>query len=144
MYNQLMDAVVSRLEELFPGYTVYTGNPPQEPERPCLILELKEASEKTMTGRRTIRKIGFSVRYLSGETGQIHKEQNQAAETLMDGLEWIQMPDGLPIRGTDRKHQLTGGILDFSVNYSLSVHKEKEQEEPMENLEITKGLVKTC
>lgn len=144
MYNQLMDAVASRLEDLFPGYTVYTGNLPQEPARPCFLLELKEASEKTMAGRRAIRKMGFSIRYTAGETGQLHKEQNQTAEMLMDGMEWIRMPDGLPVRGTDRKHQLTDGILDFSVNYSLSVYKEKEQEEPMENLEITKGLVKTC
>ena len=144
MYNQLMDAAVSRLGELFPGYPVYMGNLPQEPERPCFFLELKEKNEKTMTGKRAIRKIKFSIRYIAGESQQLHKEQNQTAEMLMDGMEWIRMPDGLLVRGTDRKHQLTDGILDFSVIYSLSVYKEKEQEEPMENLEITKGLVKTC
>ncbi len=60
----------------------------------------------------------------------------------MEGLEYVVLSDGSLLRGTERTGRMVDGILEFSVNYSLHIYRQKETKETMEDIEIRKGLVK--
>lgn len=145
MYNEMFDAVVGRLKELFgEDCTIHTGPADQGIKGPCIFVQFLESAEKPMIGPRYFRKMGFLIQYQPQETPQNQRELNQAAEILMDGMEYITMGDGSRLRGTGRsaRHDLEKGLMAFQVSYNLYVIKAGQAETLMETIEIEKGMVK--
>lgn len=136
MYDQIMDAVTQRLDELFEGdgYTIYTDEVAQDLREPCFFVSFLEPSEKQRIGNRYYRETGMAVQFLPGEADQPSRLLRQVAECLMGGLEYVMMPDGKPIRGTNREWKVADGVLNFFVNYNVFVQKEKGKEDAMEAL----------
>lgn len=143
MYNEIMDAVTRRLHELFgDGYEIYTDAVEQGLKEPCFFVRFLEPSEKPMIGRRYFRHTDLCVQYLPGDIEQPGREMNRAAETLMNGLEYIALADGSLVRGTGRSRRMEEGALSFFVSYDMFILKERSEGEPMETMEIKKGMVK--
>lgn len=145
MYNDILDAITRRLNELFgDDYEIYTDPVMQGLKEPCFFVQLLEPTEKPMVGQRYFRETNFVIQYLPGEPAETLREMNQAAEILMDGLEYITLADGSLLRGTDRsaRPDLEDGILTFFVSYNLYIIKDKKEEDTMETIEIEKGMVK--
>lgn len=145
MYNDILDAITRRLNELFgDGYEIYTDPVKQVLREPCFFVQLLEPAEKPVVGRRYFRETGIAIQYLPGEPAQILREMNRATEILMNGMESITLADGSLLRGTGRsaRPDLEEGVLTFFVSYNLYIIKEKKREDPMETIEIEKGMVK--
>lgn len=140
MLNDIMDAVTGKLDELFPTCTIYTDEVEQDLQEPCFFVGFLEPSETPMLGQRYFRSTGVSIQYLPGESEAVSRELARAADTLMDGMEYIRLPDGPLLRGTRMKGNASDGVLNFFVNYNMFVIKEKEQEEVMEKLDV-KGVI---
>ena len=160
MYNDILAAVVRRLKELFgEDCGIFTEPVGQGTNGPCFFVCLQESTEKSMVGLRHFRKTEVLIRYLPQETPQTLREMNQAAEILMDGMEYITLTDGSRLRGTGRSirpdldERLRGtGLsaktdpetraLTFRVSYNMFVIKAGQEETTMETIEIEKGMVK--
>lgn len=137
MYNQIMDAVTQTLDGLFgeDGFTIYTDEVGQDLQEPCFFVSFLEPSEKQRIGNRYYRETGVAIQFIPGETDQLSRMLHQVAETLMEGMEYIQMPDEKPVRGTGMKWQISDGILNFFVNYNLFIYKAGEEPETMGELQ---------
>lgn len=145
MYNDILDAVVGRLRELFGDeYGICTEPAGQGTSGPCFFVQLQESAEKPMVGPRYFRKTEILIRYQPEETPQTFREMNRAAEILMDGLEYISLADGSLLRGTGRSAlpDPERRQLIFRVSYNLFVIKARQEETTMETIEIEKGMVK--
>ncbi len=145
MYNDILDAVVRRLKELFgEDCGIFTEPVGQGTNGPCFFVCLQESTEKNMVGLRHFRKTEVLIRYLPQETPQTLREMNQAAEILMDGMEYITLTDGSLLRGTglSAKTDPETRALTFRVSYNMFVIKAGQEETTMETIEIEKGMVK--
>lgn len=141
MLDDIMDAVTRRLDELFgDGYTIYTDGVKQGLEEPCFFVQFLEPSEKPMIGRRYYRQTDMCVQYMPEDTQQSSRELNRVSDILMNGLEYITLGDGSPLRGTGRSHRMEDGVLTFFVSYNMFVVKPKPQEASMEGLEASTQL----
>lgn len=141
MYNEILDAVTRRLNEVFgESYTIYTDNVEQGLQEPCFFVSFLEPSEKQMIGKRYFRDTGLVIQLLPGEVSQLSRVFHEAMERLLDGLEYITLSDGSNVRGTGCKSRVEDGVLTFFVNYNMFVYKPGDREEPMEDLEV-KGVV---
>ena len=145
MYNDILDAVVGRLRELFGDeYGICTEPAEQGTNGPCFFVQLQESTEKPMIGPRYFRKTEILIRYQPEETPGIVREMNRAAEVLMNGMESVALADDSRLRGTGRSAlpDLERMQLIFRVSYNLFVIKTRQEETTMETIEIEKGMVK--
>lgn len=140
MYNEILDAVISRLEDLFPDCSVYPDAMDQVLQKPCFVVSFMESSEKPMTGRRYYRETKLHMQYLPGPAEQVFRELNQAADLLLDGMETIVLEKAGVMRGTERSCRMQGGVLDFSVNYNSFVIKKKNPEPAMETIDVSTDM----
>lgn len=144
MYNDILDAITCRLNELFgDDYAIHTDPVRQGLKEPCFFVQFLEPTEKPMVGRRYFRDTGIAIQYLLGEQTEILREMNRAADLLMDGMEYITLSDGDILRGTDRstRSDLEERVLTFLVNYNAFIIKPAEEVPGMDELsaEIGKG-----
>lgn len=145
MYNDILDAITRRLNELFgDGCEIYTDPVKQGLKEPCFFVQFLEPTEKPMIGQRYFRETGIVIQYLPGEPAQLLREMNRATELLMDGMEYITLADGSLLRGTGKsaRPDLEDGVLTFFVSYNLYIIKAKQETDTMETIEIMKGTVK--
>lgn len=137
MYNRIIDAVTRKLDELFQdsGYIIYTDEVEQNLQEPCFFVSFLKPSEKQQIGTRYYRETGLVIQFFPGKTDQPSRVLRETAEILEDGLEYVLMPDGKPIRGTGREWQISDGILSFFVNYNFFVYKPGKETETMGELQ---------
>lgn len=139
MLNEILNAVIGRLNELFgENYTIYTDKAGQEFQKPCFFVRISETSERPMIGQRYFRRTGIAIQYFSIEKSS--REENQVLDILMEGMESVALENGRQLSGTNRKSGAEEGILTFYVNYDQFIVKKKE-ETPMEELEMKGGIV---
>ncbi len=140
MYNDIMDAVTCRLNELFgDGYEIYTDEVEQELHEPCFFVQFLEPSEKPMIGLRAFRNTGMCIQYIPKEGSQKSRDLNQMASRLMDGMELVTLPGGDLLRGTSKSTKVSDGILNFFVNYNMFIIKKKDTEGAMETIRVKGG-----
>lgn len=143
MSNEILEAVARQLNSLFgDDYAIYTETVNQGFVKPCFFVQLIEQSEKPMINNRFYRKTGVCIQFLQGEAVQPSDERNRVAEGLMNEMEYVRLTDESLLRGTGKSWKMENGILNFFISYSAFFNKLKQTEEPMETIEIEKGLVK--
>ena len=137
MYNDIMDAVTRKLDEVFPGTAIYTDDVEQGLEMPCFFVGFLEPSEKPMIGERYYRNTGMHIQYHPGDMErQPSRRLNQVLDSLMREMEVIPMLDGKLIRGTGRSGRIEDGVLTFFIQYNMFLVKDKAEEDTMDDLMI--------
>lgn len=135
MVNDIMDAVTRRLDELFPGCTIYTDAVEQGLMEPCFFVSVLEPSRKPMLGRRSFQETGFCIQYIPEEAKpDKNRELNRVAGILLDGMEYVKLVDGDLIRGTGRSYRIEDGVLNFFVSYNMFLMAPAEAVDAMEEL----------
>lgn len=134
MYNQIMNAIASKLEELFPEAAITVVPLNGEPEAPCFEVRLLETLEKPLNGRRYLRSVGMGVKYFQPDSQEKSRNMNQVLGVLMDRMECISLENGSCIRGSNRSGKNEDGVLNFRVDYQVFVSKAEEPEDPMEEV----------
>lgn len=139
MQNEIMDAVTRKIFEIFgDGYTIYTDNVKQDLKEPCFFVSFLEPSHKPLLGKRYRRIYDMSIQYFPvGE--DLSREMNQIVDRLIEGLEYISLPDGSLRRGMDMSGRISDDILTFLVTYDMFGLKPEKEKEPMEALTV-KGV----
>lgn len=137
MFNEIMDAVGRRLEELFPGCAVYTDGEEQGLEGPYFFTAFTVSAERPVTGQRYCRETGVYIRYFPGAAEQPSREFNRTADMLFDGMEIITLADGSQMRGTQKNCKAANGALEFYVNFNSHVVRQKAPGPVMEDAGVT-------
>ena len=153
MYNDILDAITRRLNELFgDGCEIYTDPVKQGLRAPCFFVQFLEPTEKPMIGQRYFRETAVAIQYFPQEMPQTLREMNRVAEILMDGMEYIALADGSLLRGTGRSAlpDPEERVLTFMVSYNMFIVKQTERETAMETIDVNetinekKGKVEEC
>lgn len=139
MHKELMNAAVLTLRELFGRECrIYTTSVRHQAEAPCFLVSFQKLEIKPVVGRRYQKTFHLEIQYLpAGEL--ISEALNQVSEQLMEGMEYLTLPDGSMIRGTDCSCTFAEDILTLSVSYSMFFIRQKEKEEFMDALHV-KGI----
>ena len=102
MYNEILDAVMKKLDDLFPE-TKVSANPLGEGElSPYFEVRITDSEEKPVNGNRYLRNISISIMYHPKDSQDAFRERNNVLDALMDNLEYISTADGSLIRGSMR------------------------------------------
>lgn len=138
--NEILNAIVSRLSEIYPECAIYTNSSKQEMKEPRFFVNLLEQSRKPMLGRRSFQQNQFCIQYFpAAEEGKTILYD--VLSTLLDRMEYITLEDGSLLRGSNRSGREEDGILNFFVSYNLFVISEVEATETMEEIEVKGGVI---
>jgi len=139
--NEIITGISQKLNATFGnGYEVCAEDLEQGLTEPCFFIAVLEPTASLLIGTRGIWRYPLDIHYFPKQAGN-NAELFRVAETLMVALEYIPMPDGLPLRGTSMSYKSVDGVLHFFVNYNPIVIQPKE-ENPMETLTTNVGTKK--
>lgn len=141
MQNDLMDAVTRKLDELFSGkYPIYTKNVEQGIEMPCFFIGFLKISDTPLLRTRRQRTWDMRVQFIPEEHTDCTRLLNEVCEMLLEGMEWIFLPDGRLVHGLEPEGNISDGILTFQVSFSRMLIRAEDKAETMGTLDV-KGTV---
>ena len=136
MINTIIQSISMALDAEFneKEYVFHMEEVKQDLKEPCFFIACLNPTTTLFLGKRYFRKNRFVIQYFpeSGENPQ--GECNAAAERMIWCLEYITTLTGDRFRGTEMKHELVDGVLNFYVNYDCFVYR-VEQDDVMETLD---------
>lgn len=135
MINEIIEAISTSLSAEFPDekYEFHMEEIRQDLKEPCFFIASLQPSRELFLGRRYEATNNFVIQYFP-ESRDCQRECNDVAERMTECLEYITTDgDEKPIRGTNMKHEVVDGVLNFFVNYDLFLIK-SEETVPMEDL----------
>ena len=136
MHNEILDAVMKKLGDLFPE-TKVSADPLGEGElSPYFEVRITDSEEKPVNGNRYLRNISISIMYHPKDSQDAFRERNNVLDALMDNLEYISTADGSLIRGSMRTAKNEERYLNFLTEYQIHVLKSAKAEESMEDIEL--------
>lgn len=139
MINSILDAVSIALDTEFNGsdgdaYEIHTEEIKQGLVEPCFFVACLKPTTDQFLGKRYFNTYPLCIQYFPS-TDKKQRECNDVAERMTDCLEYITtLDDNAKIRGTNMKHEVIDGVLNFFINYDLFTYK-VEDSTPMETME---------
>lgn len=134
------NGISQKLDELFPGITIYDDRVPQSLTRPSFILSKIKVSQDQIINNRYQRKMMFQVIYIPDDS-DVSEQITEVDEVLMNELEYIMVSGGL-LRGTKLESEKQSDSLIFKMNVDVMVLKPKQMEVWMEKLQINHKIRK--
>ena len=90
-------------------------------------------------GRRFIKRNPFDIQYFHSAPGN-NAEMFTVAEKMIEVLDFITLPNGDQLHGTNVNYEVVDNVLHFFVNYNLPMIRPTE-ETYMETLETEVGTI---
>lgn len=138
MLNEIIKGISMALNAAFgDGYKVYQNDVKQGLEEPCFLVAVLKPELSPLIGRRFLMREPLDIHYFPAAPRN-HAEMITVAETMLETLEVINLPNGEPIRGTSMNYEIVDDVLHFFVNYNHTLIRPKE-EITMETLDIEAG-----
>lgn len=134
MINAIIEAVSIALNQEFgDDYEIHREEIKQGLVEPCFFITCLNPTNNQFLGKRYERINPFCIQYFP-KSAEKQQECADVAERIYDCLEYITVDgDSRPIRGSNMKHEVVDGVLNFFVNYDFFVIKTEEQS-AMENI----------
>lgn len=121
------------------GYEAYDEETEQGLKEPCFMISCQSAERKPYPNRRKLCSHRLCIRYFP-ETENEQGECARVAERMHSCLEYVTEEGEIrPIRGTKMGHGMSGGILEFFVNYDFFARMAAEDDR-MESIEAAAGV----
>jgi len=136
MYNEIMDGVVKKLNELFPEAVIGTVPMGEGLDKPYFEVGLLETSEKPVNSQRYLRLISLYIKYYGPDSEQMSRDRNLVLDVLMDRMEYITLDNGSLIRGSSRSGNNEKDFLNVLVSYQIYILKTEEPDESMEDIKL--------
>lgn len=115
------------------SYNIYTEEVEQGFCEPCFFIQCLSQSEKDKLSERFLAQHSFVISYFpkkgNAECWQVQKK-------LQYLLYYITLEEGSLLRGTNRKGNITEGVLQFFVNYDFPMKYRVKPDEKMEVLKV--------
>ncbi len=137
--NEIIKGVARQLNAAFgDGYEIYQNMVQQGLQEPCFFIGVLQPEQQPLLGSRALRRNPLVIQYFPRADGD-NAEMLEAAEKLLENLEFIQLLDGDWLHGTNMRYEIQNGILHFFVNFNLTVNR-LQQEQNMEDLSFEQGI----
>ncbi len=104
------------------GYEIYRNNVQQGLEEPCFFIAVLKPEVTARIGRRFIKRNPFDIHYFPKDQSD-NDEMLSTAETMMEALDFISLPNGDILHGTGISYEIVDGVLHFFVSYNLPMVK---------------------
>jgi len=116
MIDEIKQAIADKLEELYPGYTLYDEDIPQNFKKPSFLVTLVEQSYGKRLDNKFIGNVTLDVAYFSNKGKNEIKSDCQAV--MMNLLRAFDLLD--TFRARNLQANITDNVLHitFNVNYS--------------------------
>lgn len=135
MLNELIEAISTKLKQVFGAETRVYSEPLEQGQRPCFFITVLKPSETPLLGNRFFRSHPFDVQY-SPAVAENNAELQEMAANLFDALEFVTMVNDDLVHGTKMNYEIVDGVLHFYVNYNMFLKKVKEPVDNMEALTV--------
>lgn len=143
MLKNIMDGISVKLDsvynEISNTYAIYGDTDViQNLAEPCFFIAVLQPSQKPYIMGRYFRSYPFDVHFFPAED-----YDNAAMQEMADGLfavlEYIVLPNGDLVRGTEMSYNIADGVLHFFVSYNVFL-RSTEEIGNMETLDIITGV----
>ena len=139
MLNDIITGIAKALGNTFGSeYRVYENDVKQGLTEPCFFIGVLQPEAKPLLGSRALRRNPLVIQYFPRADGD-RAEMLEAAEKLLENLEFIQLLNGDWLHGANMRYEIQNGILHFFVNFNLTVNR-LQQKQNMTDLSIEQGL----
>lgn len=133
MYNKLIEAIASKLDNTY-NLNVYVDSVTQGLKQPCFFVQLLEAFQKRVLMGRFLLEVSVCVQYLPLDKKNASMECHSIAQELSQLLEVITIEKHKQARGRQIRHNLSGDVLNFFINYSYYIEETQTEKTYMEQL----------
>ena len=140
MLNEIIKGISMALNTAFGDkYEIFQNDIEQGLEEPGFFIQVLKPDLSPLVGQRSMKHNPFDVMYFPTAPGN-NAEMFTVAETLMECLTLISLPNGDLLHGTGMNYEVVDGVLHFMVNFNLTLIR-PEDETYMETLETDIGTV---
>ncbi len=116
MLNEIIKGISMKLNAAFgDGYRIYANDVEQGLQEPCFFVAVLKPELTHLPGGRYRKRNPFDIHYFPEQAS--NTELYAAAERMMDCLEFIILPDGEQLHGTNMNYETVDGVLHFFVNF---------------------------
>ncbi|WP_309119202.1 DUF6838 family protein [Paenibacillus sp.] len=136
-WNDIREAVVTRLAERHPDVTVTDEEFAGEPTGPRCFVRLAAAAQARLAVGRYRRTATFDIRYAApaATLEQLHG----MAESLYNDLFLVAFADGGSMRGDGMSHEIAGSELRFAATFVVDVVRPRPAPAKMGRLLVQEG-----
>lgn len=136
MLNKIIEGIAIRLNKLFGDeYPIYRENIDQGLNEPCFLITCISAQAAEMLSERYHRDNAFNIQYFP-ELPDNKTEMLAIAERMYAGLNHITLTDGSVKNGTDMRHEVVDGVLNFFIDFNTVTQRQYMSDELMSDAEI--------
>lgn len=122
MINAIIYGISNALHEEFgDACEIHMETMKQGLKEPCFFISCLNPTTKLFPGKCYYNQNQFCIQYFPA-TEQPNKECNETAEQLRWCLEYIETDSG-KTHGTEMRHEVIDGVLNFFVNYNMFIRK---------------------
>lgn len=142
MLNEVIKGISMALNTAFGDeYEIRQNDVEQGLVNGSFFIQVLKPELTPLLGRRSMKRNPFDVMYFPKAPGN-NAEMFTVAETLMECLTQISLPNGDLLHGTAMNYEVVDGVLHFFVNYNLPLVQVPAEETPMESLDVNVGTKK--
>lgn len=115
MISDIKQAIVNKLKELYPGYTVYDEDVPQNFRKPSFLITVIEQDYSKRLNNRYRSSLSFDIAYFSDKKTEIKGDCLLVQLNLLRSFDLIGT-----YRVKNKKANITDNVLHFTfdINYS--------------------------
>lgn len=125
--NTILDSVISSIVKAFPGVDVYQETINQGCQYPYFMVFCENFTEEKLMRENYLQTFIISVLYQYKKLPETsYYDFNDVGYKLSDALRVITLPNGHLLRGTEINWYPDKQKLEFYINYSIKVAKEKQ------------------
>ena len=141
MIDLIMDGISTKLHDVFgDGCEIYGDTDVvQGLKEPCFFIAVLNPSQTPRLGKRCQRRHPFNVQYFPATAGD-NTELQAVASECFDALEYIILPNGEMLRGSQMSYEIVDGVLHFRVNYDVFLNKPTKQDN-METISVDANTI---
>ncbi|WP_347994702.1 DUF6838 family protein [uncultured Eubacterium sp.] len=140
MIEKIINGIVNRIRQKYDEskYEIYTELVEQGLNEPCFSILCLSPHIEHVVGIRYKRTLPFIIRYWS-DSEETYADELSVSENLEYLLKDITV-DGFVMHGKDILGQIVDGVLQFQVTYEFFVVDKTEDEEKIENCDISTNV----
>ena len=140
MLNEIIKGISMALNTAFGDrYEIFQNDIEQGLEKHGFFIQVLKPELSPLLGRRSMKRNPFDVMYFPTAPGN-NAEMFTVAETLMEALDFITLPNGDLLHGTSVNYEVVDNVLHYFVNYNLPIIRPAE-ETYMGTLETEVGTI---
>ncbi|MGN1013836.1 MAG: DUF6838 family protein [Butyricicoccus sp.] len=121
MLNEIVQGIAMTLHAAFgDGYEIYQNDITQGLTEPCFFIAVLKPDNAPLQKNRYLRRYPFDIHYFPRTPGD-NRELYDMADRLLDCLEFITLPDGSQLHGTEMSYEEADDVLHFFVRYDCTM-----------------------